>query len=223
MLVQNSKILCQRTKNRSLDYAKAAELAFLTSGSPRLAKLAPFARTTVNVFLCITQLGFCCVYFVFVSQNLKKVLDHHFTPLNYHWYMLMILIPMLAQCSIRNLRYLSPVSLLANLLQFVGLGCTFIYLLQDLPYSWERKAFASWKQLPLFFGTAVYAFEGIGVVLPIENQMKDKRELRGPFGVLNTSMVIVTCFYIAVAFFGYLKYGETVSGSITLNLPVEQW
>ena len=79
------------------------------------------------------------------------------------------------------------------------------------------------KQLPLFFGTAVYAFEGIGVVLPIENQMKNKSELRGPVGVLNTSMVIVTCLYIAVAFFGYLKYGEDVLGSITLNLPVEQW
>ena len=83
--------------------------------------------------------------------------------------------------------------------------------------------FLSREQLPLFFGTAVYAFEGIGVVLPIENQMKDKNELRGPAGVLNTSMVTVTCLYIAVAFFGYLKYGENVLGSITLNLPVEQW
>lgn len=223
MLVENSNILCQRTKNRSLDYAKAAELSFSTSGSTRLAGLAKPARKTVNVFLCITQLGFCCVYFVFVSQNVKQVMDHHFTPLNYHIYMLMVLIPMLALCSIRNLRHLGPVSMLANVLQFGGLGCTFFYLLQDLPFSWDRKQYATWEQLPLFFGTAVYAFEGIGVVLPIENQMKDKNELRGPAGVLNTSMVTVTCLYIAVAFFGYLKYGENVLGSITLNLPVEQW
>lgn len=53
--------------------------------------------------------------------------------------------------------------------------------------------------------------------------MRDKRELRGLTGVLNTSMVIVTCLYIAVAFFGYLKYGEDVQGSITLNLPVDHW
>jgi proton-coupled amino acid transporter len=78
-------------------------------------------------------------------------------------------------------------------------------------------------QLPLYFGTAIYAFEGIGVVLPLENQMRTPRELRGWNGVLNTSMIIVACLYIAVGFFGYLKYGDLVLGSITLNLPVNEW
>ena len=53
--------------------------------------------------------------------------------------------------------------------------------------------------------------------------MRTPRDMRGWNGVLNTSMTIVTCLYIAVGFFGYLKYGEDVQGSITLNLPVDQW
>ena len=65
----------------------------------------------------------------------------------------------------RNLKYLSPVSMLANLLQFGGLGIIFYYLLHDLPYSWERKQFSSWKQLPLYFGTAIYAFEVISFTI----------------------------------------------------------
>ena len=73
--------------------------------------------------------------------------------------MAIILVPMLLLACIRNLKYLSPVSMLANILQFSGLGIIFYYLLQDLPYSWERKPFASWGQLPLYFGTAIYAFE----------------------------------------------------------------
>lgn len=30
-------------------------------------------RNVVNVFLFITQFGFCCVYVLFIAQNLKQV------------------------------------------------------------------------------------------------------------------------------------------------------
>jgi len=32
-------------------------------------------RRVVNMFLNLTQLGFCCVYFVFLSDNVKQVRD----------------------------------------------------------------------------------------------------------------------------------------------------
>lgn len=91
-------------------------------------------------------------------------------------------------------------------------------MLQDLPNPDTVKKFASWEQLPLYFGTAIYAFEGIGVVLPLENNMKTPQDFGGLTGVLNTGMVIVASLYTAVGFFGYLKYGEDVRGTITLNL-----
>ena len=46
---------------------------------------------------------------------------------------------MLLLASIRNLKYLSPVSMFANLLQFTGLAITFYYLLMDIPQVSERK------------------------------------------------------------------------------------
>lgn len=49
--------------------------------------------------------------------------------------------------------------------------------------------------------------------------MINPHDFRGLNGVLNTGMILVTCGYIAVGFFGYLKYGDAVHGSITLNLP----
>lgn len=92
-------------------------------------------------------------------------------------------------------------------------------MFQDLPRSDSVDAFASWSELPLFFGTAIYAFEGIGVILPLENNMKNPEAFGGLNGVLNTGMVIVACLYTAIGFFGYLKYGDKVQGSVTLNLP----
>ena len=177
----------------------------------------------MNVFLCITQLGFCCVYILFISENLQQIFNHYYGEINYHIYMAIILVPTVFLVNIRNLKYLSPISMLANILQFIGLIIIFYYVLQDIPYTWDRKAFASWGQLPLYFGTAIYAFEGIGVVLPLENQMKTPADMKGWNGVRNTAMVLVSCFYIGVGFFGYLKYGEAVSGSITLNLPVDEF
>ena len=46
---------------------------------------------------------------------------------------------MMGLASVRNMKYLSPVSMLANMLQFTGLGITFYYLLMDIPQVTERK------------------------------------------------------------------------------------
>ena len=63
-------------------------------------------------------------------------------------------------------------------------------------------------KLPLFFGTALYVFEGINVVLPVENKLRRPAAMLGMTGVLNTAMVIVVSLNIATAFLGYLKFGS---------------
>lgn len=80
------------------------------------------------------------------------------------------------------------------------------------------KQFSSWNQLPLYFATAIYAFEGVGIVLPLENNMENPDAFGGPTGVLITGMTITAALYTAMGFFGYLKYGDGIKASITLNL-----
>jgi len=72
--------------------------------------------------------------------------------------------------------------------------------------------------LPLFFGTAIYAFEGIGIVIPVNKGMQEPGAMRGSTGILNTAMLLVLALYTGMGFFGYLKYGDEVLGSVTLNL-----
>ncbi|XP_050082423.1 proton-coupled amino acid transporter-like protein CG1139 isoform X1 [Anopheles aquasalis] len=221
MLVKCSHDLCRRLQVPSLSFDEVCYRSF-ESGPVGLRRYSKLARNLINMFLVITQLGFCCVYFVFVAANLREVVAHYFFDLHTRIYLLLLLIPMVLLNLVRNLKYLTPVSLIAAVLTLAGLTCTFYYMLQDLPNTHTVKPYATWAQLPLYFGTAIYAFEGIGMVLPLENNMKTPEDFGGWSGVLNTGMVIVACLYTAVGFFGYLKYGEAVKGSITLNLPGDQ-
>ncbi|XP_050442267.1 proton-coupled amino acid transporter-like protein CG1139 isoform X2 [Adelges cooleyi] len=221
MLVRCSHELCIRTQTPSLSFPDAAEMAF-EYGPSKLQKYSKIANKIVNTFLVLTQLGFCCVYFLFVATNLQEVIAHYFFYMPVHTYLVLLLGPMILLNCVKSLKYLTPASLLATILTTVGLGITFFYLLQGLPKTTTVKIFSSWHQLPLFFGTAVYAFEGIGMVLPLENNMKNPEAFGGWTGVLNTGMVIVTCLYTSIGFFGYLRYGDEVKcGSITLNLPAQ--
>ena len=101
--VGNSQELCRRTNLPFLSYSDVAETCFATSEHPRLRRAAATARKVVEVFLCITQLGFCCIYFVFVSQNLEQIFNHWYGEMDYHLYMLIILVPMALLACVRNL------------------------------------------------------------------------------------------------------------------------
>ena len=48
--------------------------------------------------------------------------------------------------------------------------------------------------------------------------MKNPEDFGGWNGVLNKGMTVVIAAYVVIGFFGYLKYGEAVKGSVTLNL-----
>ncbi|KAK7065350.1 hypothetical protein SK128_004658 [Halocaridina rubra] len=220
VLVTSGHELKERLGVASLDYADVGYYAFAT-GPSVLQRFAKCARITINTFLILTQLGFCCVYVVFMAANIEQIVECNFpgTNIDIHGYML-ILFPLVTIISmIRSLKVLAPFSLLSNVFMGLGVAITFSFILKELPSSYDRPEFKSWAQLPLFLGTAIYAFEGIGVVLPLERRMERPEEFRGWNGVLNTAMIFVTCLYIAIGFFGYLKYGDAVKGSVTLNLP----
>ena len=114
-------------------------------------------------FLLVTQIGFCCAYSIFVAETLSAViksLTDGRVDLGVHFYMLLELPLMILFCFIRDLRTLSIFSTIANVLQSIGLVIILIALFEDLPPSWERKQWAGFEKLPLYFGTVVYAFEG---------------------------------------------------------------
>ncbi|RWS29436.1 proton-coupled amino acid transporter 1-like isoform X1, partial [Leptotrombidium deliense] len=218
-LVNCQRVLCDRFKTVFLDYDEVAEKAF-NVGPTFLRRFSTVAKRTVTVFLLITQFGFCCVYSLFVAVNIQTFIKNLANiDLDVHIWMLIELPFMILFCYIRQLNRLAVASTIANVLQVIGIIIVFSNLFSDLPPTWTRPQTAPISRFPLFFGTAIYAFEGIGIILPLKKEMKEPSAFGGLNGVLNTGMVLVTCLYVSFGFYGFLRFGPTDQPTITLDLP----
>lgn len=221
ILVQCAHILCHRQHIPSIGYATLAESAF-RSGPESLRGYAHCARTVINTFLVVSMTGCCCIYNIFIAKNLEQVIEIY-TELrcDVRFYILCLLGPLIMINLLRNWKLLAPLSMFANIFMAVGLAITMYYIVTDLPSPSQRPAVAtSWEKLPMFLGISVFALEGIGVVLSLENDMKHPTHFIRCPGLLHIGMCFVTLLYAVVGFCGYLKYGDKAEGSITLNLPI---
>lgn len=232
LLVKCSHHLSAKMNRPSLNYGEAVQYGMENVSWLRRHSL--WGKQTVNLFLIITQLGFCCVYFVFLSDNIKQVVEAaNATTFSCHinntnqtqivvpsfdsrLYMLCFLPAIILLVFTPDLKYLAPLSLVANLVMTASLILIYFYSLTNITYPINLPAVGRLKDYPLFFGTAVFAFEGIGVVLPLENKMQRPQSF---IPVLYVGMGIITFLYISLGTIGYMCFKEHIGGSITLNLP----
>ncbi|KAL1285201.1 Proton-coupled amino acid transporter 1 [Trichinella pseudospiralis] len=219
ILSRRAQKFCLQTKQVALDYGKVVELTFL-NGPKSLTRFAKASRITVNVLIGLCQFGICAAYFAFIAANLQQGFDF-ISDWSVNIYMAIVLPLLLLAGSLRYLKYLTILSTAANLIYIVVLSVTLYFIFQVQPDSSNLPAFQSWDTLPLAFGTIMFSFEAITVVLPVENRMKTPAAFTTWNGVLNTSCIVVTLFYIGFGFFGYIRYGDGIQDSITLNLPYD--
>ncbi|XP_015435823.1 PREDICTED: proton-coupled amino acid transporter 1 [Dufourea novaeangliae] len=217
ILVNSQHELSKRKKVPSMSYPATAEAA-LSEGPAPLRRFSRASVHIINVFLMIYQMGSCCVYTVFIGTNLKTALSSYFPDADLRLYMLAILVPLILVNWIRNLKFLAPCSTIANGITFASFGIILYYIFRE-PLSFEnREPIGKVEDFPLYFGTVLFALEAIGVIMPLENEMKKPKSFIKTFGVLNIGMGTIVTIYTALGFFGYIRYGSTVEGSITLSL-----
>lgn len=124
-----------------------------------------FGRHVVNAFLLVYQIGTCCVYVVFVSENIHFVLHEHFKiDITVFQVMLCILLPLILINWVRDLKYLAPFSAIANAVTIVSFGMILYYLFREAPTLEGKAPVGKLANFPLFFGTVLFALEAIGVV-----------------------------------------------------------
>lgn len=157
--------LYRRTKVTKMSYADVAEVAF-ANGPPWSRRFSSVTRQTVLWLLFVTYFGTCSVYTVIIATNFQQLYSHHMDVANVEvrYFIAALLVPLVLLSYVPNLKYLAPVSMVANLLMAGGLGITFYYLLKDMANVSDRPPFASLDTFPTFFCLTVFAMEAIGVV-----------------------------------------------------------
>lgn len=75
-----------------------------------------------------------------------------------------MLIPILALCSVRHLSELAFLALVSNVVYIVGVFFIAGYLTTEPLNSSSLPAVGKWSDMPLFFGTVIFAFEGVAIV-----------------------------------------------------------
>ncbi|VDK62690.1 unnamed protein product [Onchocerca ochengi] len=179
-------------------------------------------KQLLNISMFCTQLGFCCVYFVFMADNIQSFFDMNTViHLPKSVWMVLLLIPILSICSIRRLNKLAPFAFIANCLYLSAVCILLYFFFTHLKPSSDFPAVGEIKNIPLYFGTVLFAFEGVAVVLPVESRMTQPKLFIKWNGVLNCSCLVVMTIFAMMGFYGYLAVGDEVADAVTLNVPHE--
>ncbi|XP_007043067.2 PREDICTED: amino acid transporter ANTL1 [Theobroma cacao] len=213
-----------RRKLESFDNGFAKIASF---GDLGFAVCGTVGRCVVDVLIILSQAGFCVGYLIFIANTMANLFNNEISmnsSLSLGMSSFTAKSLYIGGCfpfqlglnSIATLTHLAPLSIFADV---VDLGAMGVVLVEDLSLILkQRHEVMAFGGLSVFFygmGVAVYAFEGIGMVLPIESEMKDTAKCGK---ILALSMGLISLMYGAFGALGYFAFGAETKDIITANL-----
>lgn len=180
-------------------------------------------RALILFSIAISQIGFVCAGIIFTAENLyafaEALSPKGTTPITTNQLIILQCFVLIPLSFIRNISKLGPAALLADAFILFGL----IYI-----YSYDISTIASRhglhpdvqlfnpKDFTLTIGSAIFTFEGIGLILPIQASMKNPQNFNH---LLLVVMFIITIVYTAVGALSYGTFGSATKTEIITNYP----
>ncbi|KAG2180429.1 hypothetical protein INT44_003433 [Umbelopsis vinacea] len=180
----------------------------------------PSMRFSVLVAITLSQIGFVCAYMVFVAQNLQSLVltfSNCRSNVALPWLILVQCFVFIPLAMIRRIQKLSVFALIADV--FILFGLAYLYYFDFLTLATTglgKIAMFNSKNFTSFIGTAVFTYEGVGLVIPITESMKEPHKFPR---VLTGTMIFITILFTSVGAISYMAFGDQVQTVILLNLP----
>lgn len=177
-------------------------------------------RNLILASIVISQIGFVAAYIVFTSENLQafiKAVTGCKTSLSIPVLILIQMVIFLPFSLLRDIGKLGFTALIADAFILIGLAYLFYYDVFTL--STEGLAdiiMFNKRDWTLFIGTAIFTFEGVGLIIPIQESMKHPEKF--PRALLLV-MVIITVLFTVMGAISYAAFGSKTETVVLLNLP----
>ena len=178
-------------------------------------------RTAILTSIVLSQLGFVSAYTVFTAENLQafvQAVSDCRTFIDIKFMVLLQLVVFLPLSLIRDISKLGFTALIAD--AFILLGLIYltyydIYTIAADSFKLDINLFnpSSWT---LLIGTAIFTFEGVGLIIPIQESMRHPQKFPSVLGIV---MVIITVLFTSMGALSYAAYGSHTKTVVLLNLP----
>ncbi len=118
---------------------------------------------------------------------------------------------------LRDINKLGFTALVADGFIVIGLAYLFYYDILTLNTNGLADiTLFNQRDWTLFIGTAIFTFEGIGLIIPIQESMKQPEKFPK---VMFAVMIIITTLFTVMGAVSYAAYGSKTETVVLLNLP----
>jgi amino acid permease len=173
----------------------------------------------VEIFLFVLQGGVCCVFLSLISTNLRSAIPN----LSAGTSVFIVTLGLMGMVRLRFLKDLFWLCATANAFMITAILTAAIAGLMNYidhrPNTVIVTANATPFSIITFTSDMFFAFEGIGLVLPVENSFGIQR--RSFANVLVSSMSLVASLFVLIGVLGSIGFPDIRSGSVTAYLERE--
>ena len=179
-----------------------------------------YMRGLILCSVALSQVGFVSAYIVFTSENLQAfvlAVSNCRSWIDIKFMVLMQLVIFLPLSLIRDISKLGGTALVADAFILAGLLYLSYYDISTLVNSGVADiANFNPRDWTLFIGTAIFTFEGVGLIIPIQESMKQPSKFPS---VLAGVMIGITAIFVGMGAMSYAAFGSATKTVILLNLP----
>ncbi|PHU13063.1 Amino acid transporter ANTL2 [Capsicum chinense] len=212
-LIYHGMMLLIQTRRR-LDLSLIGDSMISSFGDLGFAVCGPTGRFVVDIMIVLSQSGFCVGYLIFIGNTFSRLSKFSSAKSLYIWGCFPF---QLGLTAVPSLTLLAPLSIFADIAQVGAMGVVMVEDVQTFTNKWpsDIEAFGTLSTFYYGLGVALYSFEGVGMAIPLETEMKDKSK----YGkILALSMFLIALMYGTFGVMGYFAFGSSTKDIVTSNM-----